>query len=102
MAPRRVVVDRVDAAVLGDGARHEVGHRLLLAHVAAHPDRPAAGRRHLLGHRGRTLGRHVADRHRGAGGGQPQRGGAADVRGATADEHDLAVELSPSGAMGPS
>ena len=93
---------RVDAPELGDGALDEGGHRLLAAHVAAHADGTAAGGLDLLGHRSRALGRHVADRHRGAGAGQPQRRGAADVRGPTADEDDLAVELSPSGAMGPS
>ena len=61
---------------------------------------PAAS--HLLGHRLRALERHVADHHRGALAGQPQRRGAADVGGTAADQHHLAVELSPSGAMGPS
>ena len=102
VAPRGVVVDRVDRPERGDGALDEGSDRLLAADVAEHADGPASHALHFLGHRRRAVDRHVADDHRGAGTGQPECRGATDVGRTAADQDHLAVELSPSGAMGPS
>ena len=79
MAPRRVVVDRVDAAELGHRLRHEVGDGVLAAHVAhqAH-GRPAAGA-DVVGHRFRAARRHVSDNDVRALGRQPSCRCSADV-----------------------
>ena len=50
---------------------------------------------HFLGDRRRAVDRDVAHDHGGAGSGQPECGGAADVGGTPADQDDLAVELPP-------
>ena len=95
VAPGGVVIDRVDGPELGDGALDEGGDRVLAADVAEHADGAAPGALHPFGHRSRAVRRHVADHHRGAGGGEPQGGGPTDVRGTAADQDDLALELSP-------
>ena len=75
--------------------RDERDDRLLAADVAQQADGPAPEALHFPGYRRGTLNRDVAHHHRGAGSGQPQCGGAADVGGTPADKEDLAVELPP-------
>ena len=65
VAPGGVVVDRVDAPELGDGALDEARRRTPRgARRSAGRQRAPAGGLDLLGHRDGALGRHVADDHR--------------------------------------
>ena len=102
MGPCRVVIEAVDAAERLDGGPDEVGHRLVAANVADDAQGLAAGGGDLFGDRGRTVEGHVADRDGRPFGGQAERGGPPDVRGASAEQHHLAVELTHGSARPPS
>ena len=96
VAPGRVVVDRVDAC--RTRRRRARRRRRRTPRGGRRSSRPTArppAASTSSATEARAVGRDVADHHRRAGGGQPQRGGPTDVRGTAADQHDLALELSP-------